>query len=136
MRTAIVRFSLVATALAYGAPSARAGEGPVKTFDWPALNRRAAEEYLAPVRPGVPGKSPFWNVAAKQFTYVPAFDIEEAPGAARYRIQATDLTTGKVYSAIQEKPWAPVVELWRSLPTAAVRLEAFALDDKDNVLKR
>ena len=108
----------------------------MKTFDWPALNRRAAEEYLAPVRPGVPGKSPFWNVAAKQFTYVPAFDIEESPGAARYRVQATDLTTGKVYSAIQEKPWAPVVELWRSLPAAAVRLEAFALDDKDNVLKQ
>lgn len=108
----------------------------MKTFDWPALNRRAAEEYLATVRPGVPGKAPFWNVASGQFTYVPAFDIEEVPGAARYRIQITELVTGKVSSVIQEKPWAPVVELWRSLPATAVRLEAFALDDKDNVIKQ
>ena len=108
----------------------------MKTFDWAELNRRAAGEYLLPVRPGVPGTSPFWNVASRQFTYVPAFDVPEEAGAVRYRVQATDLATGKVYTALQEKPWSPIEELWRALPRAAVRLEVFALDHRGNVLRQ
>ncbi|HEY3323443.1 MAG TPA: hypothetical protein VGP72_23520 [Planctomycetota bacterium] len=131
-------FALRSTVLIWAAVAGLGwgGDVPLKSFDWSALNKKAAEEYLQAVRPGLPGKSPFWNVAAKQFTYAPAFDIEEAQGAARYKLQATDLASGKVYVAMQEKPWAPVVELWRQLPATAVRLEAFAVDEKGDVIKQ
>lgn len=53
--------------------------------DFKKLNARAAKEYLVPVRPGVPGGQPFWNVYSNKFTYAPAFDFPEVEGAARYR---------------------------------------------------
>ena len=53
--------------------------------DFKKLNARAAKEYLVPVRPGVPGGQPFWNVYANKFTFAPAFDFPEVEGAAKYR---------------------------------------------------
>ncbi len=53
--------------------------------DFKKLNAQAAKEYLEPVRPGVPGGQPFWNVYANKFTFAPAFDFPEAEGAAKYR---------------------------------------------------
>lgn len=53
--------------------------------DFRKLNARAAKEYLEPVRPGVPGGQPFWNIYANKFTFSPSFDFPEAEGAVKYR---------------------------------------------------
>ena len=50
-------------------------EGPAgnwDTVDWNRFHEQAAEESLLPIRPGKPGKSPFWNGYAKRFIYVPS----------------------------------------------------------------
>ena len=39
------------------------------------LNARAAKEYLEPVRPGVPGGQPFWNVYSNKFTILDQIDL-------------------------------------------------------------
>lgn len=39
------------------------------------LHAEAVAESLIPIRPGVPGKVPSWNVKARRFTYAPAFDV-------------------------------------------------------------
>ena len=62
--------------------AACAREGDV---NFKALNKQAAREYLAPVRPGVPGGQPFWNVYSTKFTFAPAFDFPETAGAEKYR---------------------------------------------------
>lgn len=35
--------------------------------------RQSRDESLTPIRPGLPGKQPFWNEKAKMFKYVPSF---------------------------------------------------------------
>jgi hypothetical protein len=50
-----------------------------------ALDAQAEKEYLAPVRPGIPGKRPFWNRFSPGFIYAPVFEVKPVEGATRYR---------------------------------------------------
>jgi hypothetical protein len=51
------------------------------TFGKSSLYELAVKDSLVPFRPGEPGTRPFWNVHSKCFTFAPAFDFKELPGA-------------------------------------------------------
>ena len=57
-----------------------------REFDRGALHAQALREACVPLRPGEPGKSPFWNVYAEYFIHAPAFDFPAWPRAAQYRL--------------------------------------------------
>src|SRR4051812_38479525 len=49
------------------------------------LHTPVVEESLTPIRPGVPGRAPFWNEHAKQFIWAPAFDFKPVESTRAYR---------------------------------------------------
>jgi len=80
------------------------------------LHRQAMEESLVPVRPGIPGRIPFWNRYAIQFMYAPAFDFQEVEGAINYRFSVHSPASGKDYMFVAAKPWEALSPIWRDLP--------------------
>jgi len=77
------------------------------TADWASVNGAARKQALTPIRPGEPGKRPFWNGSAKAFIHPPAFDFREVAGAGEYRFTLTG-EDGAADSWTGAKPWAPV----------------------------
>jgi hypothetical protein len=88
-----------------------------------SLHGKSVRESMTPIRPGVPGKSPFWNGQAKQFIYAPAFDFpERSDCGCTYRFTATDVTGARhVFTA--EHPWAPLSPIWGELPVGRTTLK-------------
>ena len=128
---AVVLGMYVLLAVASCGATIHAGESPAasgKTLDWAALNDRAAQDYLQPVRPGVPGKDPFWNIYSRQFTYVPAFDFPINDKAVSYHFECKDLAGNKNYSCNLTHPWDPITPLWMQLPAAAIEMTVQAVD--------
>ncbi|MBN2289668.1 MAG: hypothetical protein JXQ83_10085 [Candidatus Glassbacteria bacterium] len=103
-------------------------------FDSQALHAQAVEESLVPVRPGVPGKSPFWNVGSTRFIYAPAFDFQPVQGAAAYCFTAVPEPEGREYVFQAAEPWALLTPAWKDLPVGYVSLEVEALDSSGNSL--
>src|SRR5688500_15083784 len=57
-----------------------------------------AEEWkrsAVPLRPGEPGKSPFWNAYAKRFIFAPAFDFKRIDNAVKYRYEIFSLSDSR-----------------------------------------
>ncbi|HUU29789.1 MAG TPA: hypothetical protein VM123_18460 [archaeon] len=98
-------------------------------FDRPALHAQAVDESLIPVRPGIPGKSPFWNINSSRFIYVPSFDFNPVEGAARYRFTARSEADKKEYVFEAREPWATLKPVWKELPVGYVSLTVEGLDD-------
>lgn len=92
------------------------------------LHKEAVAESLIPIRPGVPGKTVFWNGNAREFIYAPAFDMKTVPGAACYRFTATAPDGAHTFEA--EAPWAPLSPIWAELPVGKVILKVQGLDKK------
>lgn len=93
----------------------------------------AKAESLVPIRPGIPGKYPFWNGSAHQFIYAPSFDYKIIEGAMKYRydIKCDDLST---YQLISDVPYTPLSEVWQSMPTGIFNLRVTALNaDGDSI---
>jgi hypothetical protein len=110
-------------------------------FDWATLNAQALDEYARPIRPGVPGTSPFWGASRKSFKYAPAFDFQPVEGAKYYRFTITqwdkDGTSrigDKAWSFEAAEPWAPLTPVWTALPVSEegtrLRLTVEGLDEK------
>jgi hypothetical protein len=91
------------------------------------LSKQALDESVFPVRPGIPGSQPFWNKMAVQFSYAPAFDFKEVPGAESYRFTVVT-ETGNSFDFMAEKPWAALSPIWAKVPTGKVTLHVAALD--------
>jgi len=89
---------------------------------------QAIAESLVPIRPGAPGKTPFWNLYARRFIYAPAFDFSTVPGAACYRFTASSRAGERSFEA--DLPWAPLSPIWPDLPVGKVSLKVIALDRK------
>ncbi len=100
-----------------------------------ALAAKAREESLQPIRPGEPGKQPFYNTALihmqKYFAmYAPAIAFNEVPGAVKYRMTAVPPKReedrigpwSKPLSCEVEKPWMPLTQLWKEAPAGQVRM--------------
>jgi len=81
----------------------------------------------------VPGKAPFWNHQAKQFTWAPAFDIARVPGAVAYRLTVTS-ECGVVHRFETNRPWAPLTPIWASIPAGYATLSVEALSRRGQVL--
>jgi len=106
---------------AYFALNASAAEEvkkELKMFDYDALHKQELKAILQPVRPGIPGKRPFWNNFAKRFIYAPAFDFKKVEGAVKYRF--TVLDKDKSYSFEAKEPWAPLTPIWGKIPDGNV----------------
>ena len=95
--------------------------------DWAALNERARTEALRPVKPGEPGKSPFWNIKARAFIHPPAFDFKPVAGAKAYRFTVTEKADGKSHSFSAEHPWAPLTPVWGEIAPGYVTVKCEGL---------
>ena len=92
------------------------------------LFAEALEESGMPIRPGIPGKRPFWNRNATRFIFAPAFEFGEVEGAARYRFLA-HCAQDTTFEWLSDKPWKPIpAEIWRAMPVGYVELTAVAVD--------
>lgn len=102
--------------------------------DCDKLHAQAMEESMLPVRPGEPGKSPFWNLHAKRFIYVPSFDFEHVSEAVKYRFIAISDANCKYYNFEAEKPWDLLSPIWKDLPIGIVYLKVEGLEKNGKVL--
>lgn len=93
----------------------------------PELNAQALAESAVSVQPGVPGRQPFWNKHAVQFSYAPAFDFKPLAKAKNYhfRILTSD---GKSLDFTAESPWAPLSAVWAQVPVGKTTLTVEARD--------
>ncbi|MEI7685447.1 MAG: hypothetical protein WCL32_10495 [Planctomycetota bacterium] len=102
------------------------------TKEEPALVAAAREEALRPVLAGEPGKAGFWtwrDLAKQQPTsviYPPSFDLEEIPGANRYRYSVRSKSDKVEFTA--DKPWRPLTPIWKDLPLGTYALTVQGLD--------
>jgi hypothetical protein len=102
--------------------------------DQATLHAQAIEESMIPIRPGVPGKSPFWNRYARMFAYVPSFEFTKVPGAVHYRFTATAKADGKDYVFVVANPWATLAPIWPDVPVGDVALKVEGLGREGQVL--
>ena len=96
--------------------------------DWAALNEQARRESLTVVHPGVPGKTPFWNIKSKAFIHPPAFDFKAVEGAAKYRFTVTEKAGGKTHVFTADNPWAALTPVWGDIPPGYVSVKAVGID--------
>lgn len=94
----------------------------------------AWEESAVPVRPGLPGKIPFWNGSAKRFIYAPAFDFQKAEGAVSYRFEIVSKSGGEVYRFESKMPWAPLTPVWKELPVGQYTLKVTGISKSGDIL--
>ena len=95
----------------------------VKLPESAVLHAQAVEESLIPIRPGIPGESPFWNEHARRFIYAPAFNFNPVKNAKSYRFTATSEVNQKVYIFEALEFSAPLVPIWKELPVGYVTLK-------------
>jgi hypothetical protein len=92
------------------APQKAVGEGD-SSFGAAEWKRSAV-----PLRPGEPGKSPFWNAYAKRFIFAPAFDFKRIDNAVKYRYEIFSLSDSRTRHFESESPHAPLSPVWTSVP--------------------
>ncbi|MFO7671108.1 MAG: hypothetical protein R6W31_15735, partial [Bacteroidales bacterium] len=116
-------------------PGFRTGgpSGQWDTPDWKSFHHLAVEESLIPVRPGEPGKSPFWNGYAKRFIHVPSFDFKTIEKSVKYRYTATSDANCEVYSFESGNPTSLLSPIWKDIPVGIVYLKVEGLDQDQNV---
>jgi hypothetical protein len=127
-QTRILRISWICLFLLTGAIVLRVIAQTAREPGKSELHKEALAESLVPIRPGVPGKSVFWNVNAKEFIYAPAFDMKPVPGASHYRFTASASDGTHTFEA--EAPWAPLSPIWADLPAGKVVLQVQGIDKK------
>jgi len=86
------------------------------------LNQRALAESCIPIKPGIPGESPFWNEYAHRFIYAPAFDFPESDSADSYRYSILPDSMEEPLVFMADKPWKPLSPVWDKVPTGDVKL--------------
>ncbi len=114
-----------------GSGKAKSGKKPKAiTLDWKKINAQAAKEYLTPLRPGVPGKQPFWNPYARRFLYVPAFEFKPVKGAKYYRFTVASKKGRKKHVFEAPEPWAPLTPVWKDMSSGWFGLKVEGLTAK------
>ncbi len=98
-------------------------------------------ESLVAIRPGIPGKQPFWNEKAKIFKYVPSFDNNDTtswvvPNPKYYRYKAFSFTDNQYYTFTAKTPYETLKPIWDKLPNGEVylKVEAVSSNEKNFVL--
>jgi len=96
--------------------------------------QQASRASLQPVRPGVPGERPFWNVHSDRFIHAPAFEFESRENADTYRVTALSQADSKRYATHVDRPWAPFPTLWKRLPCARISVTVEAKGPDGDVI--
>lgn len=91
--------------------------------------KRAWTESMEPVRPGEPGRKPFWNAHAKRFIYAPAFEFNEVEGAVKYQFDVHAEKSGQVFKFNADVPWAPLSPVWAQVPVGNFEVIVSGLSD-------
>lgn len=94
----------------------------------------AWKESAVPVRPGIPGQTPFWNQQAKRFIYAPAFDFRTINNASKYSYQITSEKDGKTYSFESKVPYAPLSAVWTSVPVGNIFIKVTGISGNGDTL--
>ncbi|MDO8540009.1 MAG: hypothetical protein Q7S40_06160 [Opitutaceae bacterium] len=89
--------------------------GPFGKAEW--------ERSAVPLRPGEPGKAPFWNAFALRFIYAPAFDFRPVEGAVSYRYEITSVADGRTHRFESTVPHATLSPVWASVPVGNFQLK-------------
>jgi hypothetical protein len=92
-----------------------------------------AEESLIPIRPGVPGKVPFWDEQSIQFIGAPAFDFHPVTGAVAYRFSVSS-KSGTTHTFEGREPWTSLTPIWDAVPVGMASLKVEALDKQREVI--
>jgi hypothetical protein len=92
------------------------------------------EESTVPIRPGNPGKVPFWNGHAFRFIYAPAFDFKTIEQAVEYRYEIVSLDDSKNYSFENKVPYAPLSKVWKDMPVGQYNLKVVGISKQGDVL--
>jgi hypothetical protein len=81
-----------------------------QTVNYTDLCRQSKKESLTPVRPGVPGLQPFWNMDdnARMFRYAPAFDFKSYDDVKYYSFSAFSFTDNQYYTFNSPNPYDPL----------------------------
>ncbi len=90
----------------------------------------ALSESKIPVRPGIPGQTPFWNEAAFRFIYAPAFNYKTIENAKNYHYKITSLVNNKTYSFKSKNPYDALSSIWTSIPIGKFKLKVIGLSSK------
>ena len=112
-------------------------EGPAGHWDmadWNRFHDQAVKESLLAIRPGEPGKSPFWNGYAKRFIYVPSFDFNKVNNSVKYRYTVISDVNCEHYSFDAKDPWTLLTPVWKKVPVGIVYLKVEGLDKDNNVI--
>jgi len=80
-----------------------------------------------PLRPGVPGKAPFWNAFAKRFIYAPAFDFKLMDKVVKYKFEILSAKNSQTYSFESKVPYAPLSPVWTSIPVGNFDLKVIGI---------
>ncbi|MDO8541576.1 MAG: hypothetical protein Q7S40_14150 [Opitutaceae bacterium] len=99
--------------------TAPAFHGPFGAAEW--------ERSTVPVRPGEPGKAPFWNAFAKRFIFAPAFDYRRVENAVKYKYEIWSQKNGSNHSFESDVPYAPLSPVWASVPVGNFQLRVIGL---------
>ncbi len=97
-------------------------------LDLAKLAAEARAEYAKPVRPGIPGQRPFWNIYSRRFMFAPAFDFKPLPKAAGYRFTVVSEETKRVFTFRADRPYAALSPVWNEVPVGYARVVVEALD--------
>ncbi|MEI6914045.1 MAG: family 43 glycosylhydrolase, partial [Armatimonadota bacterium] len=92
------------------------------------IRKQALQESLVAIRPGIPGKQPFWNEFSRRFVYAPAFDFKAVEGAKSYLFTATSVYEKSTHKFEADSPNAPLTPLWLQIPVGHVVLKCEGLD--------
>lgn len=99
-----------------------------------SLGRIALEESLIPIRPGEPGKTPFWNEQARQFIHAPAFDYKIIPAATSYRYKIFCISDSSSHVFESNIPYDALSKVWASMPVGYFDLEVSGISVKNEFL--
>ena len=99
------------------------------------LHAQAMAESLVPIRPGVPGRSAFWNAHARRFIFAPAFDMPPLDKAVHYRFTTISEVDNKSYVFESLHPWDSLTPSWSELPVgyATLRVEGVSALGHDTI---
>lgn len=99
-----------------------------------SFGQTALQESLTPIRPGEPGKTPFWNVAAKRFIYAPAFDFKPVQNAVNYKFEIISEPDETKYEFESKIPHAPLSPVWAALPVGYFKIKVSGISANGTAL--
>lgn len=87
----------------------------------------AWQKSAIPIRPGEPGKVPFWNAYSKRFIYAPAFNYDKIENADKYHYEILSLKDSSTYEFEKDVPYAPLSPVWAKVPVGEFKIKVIGV---------